>query len=180
MTRWRSTPSSRASILCLALCSAVAHAQTDHWCKPNEQILFGCTLGKSAVASLCASQAFSATSGYVQYRYGPPGRLEFVYPASLQPPKGHFVLSQAMFSGGGASRVRFTNAQHEYILFDSMIRTNFKPGEPNNPSFSSGIVTRFGGKVTSRRLCTDDRPIGGAAHEHLDKEPYDYDLILEK
>ena len=103
--------------------------------------------------------------------------MELVYPTRLLAPKGHFVISQAMFSGGDASRVRFKNAQHEYILFDSMIRTNFKPGEPNDPRFSSGIVTRHAGKVTSRRLCSGDLPIAAAAHKHLDHEPYDYDLI---
>lgn len=146
-------------------------------CKANEELIFGCAI-KDKLISLCASKEFSKTTGYTQYRFGKPDKIELAYPSSPKPPEGVFFLANTGYSGGGASIIRFNNAGYEYLIFDSTVRTNFAAGEPNNPEFKAGIVTRHNGKITSTRLCTDNTAsIGAAAFEVFDREDFDYEVI---
>jgi len=163
----------------LVLLSIPAYAgEPNYLCNSDEQLVFGCSLVNKKMVSICASPSFTPTSGYVQYRYGTLKKVELSYPSAFEPPMGKFFFSHAMFSGGGASSIRFINKGHEYVVFDKMVRTNFTPGEPNNPEFSSGVITRYRGKNTSF-LCQEDASIGGEAHEQLEKEDYDYDVVAE-
>ncbi|RHW20849.1 hypothetical protein [Pseudomonas jilinensis] len=146
-------------------------------CKADEQLIFGCDIGEKTV-SLCASKELTRESGYVQYRFGQPDNIEFVYPSEKTSPAGKFFLGLAAFSGGGASIVRFDNSGYEYMLFDSMIRTNFTPGEPNYPKFQAGVVTRHRGKITSTRLCDDNEAsVRGPAFDVFEREDFDYDVL---
>jgi len=143
-------------------------------CQPDEDVVFGCNLGRK-MASVCASHGVTQTTGHVQYRFGTPSDLELVYPAKLEPPKGHFFYSQAMFSGGDGSRIRFRNKDHEYFVFSKSVRTNFTAGEPNEPQESAGVFTRFNGRFSATRVCASYDAVGGPALDHLDTEGYDYD-----
>lgn len=146
-------------------------------CKADEEIIFGCEI-KDKLISICASKKFSKTTGYTQYRFGTSEKIEFSYPASKKPPEGIFFLGSTGYSGGGANIVRFNNSGYEYLIFDSMIRTNFAPGEPNDPEFKAGIVTRHNGKVTSTRFCADNAAsIRSAAFEVFEREDFDYEVI---
>ena len=52
-------------------------------CEPGEQIVFCCLIGQK-IASLCASKRLTPTEGHVQYRYGPPGKVEIDVPGRSQ------------------------------------------------------------------------------------------------
>lgn len=141
-------------------------------CTASEQVVFACQLKNGKMATLCASKVINASTGYVQYRYGTAKKLELEYPAQRALPKGHFFISSTMYSGGGASRVRFKNGEAEYFLFDSMVRTNFKAGEPNNPEIESGIEVRQQGKPASVRYCVNDAHNASVAYDQFEKEAF--------
>lgn len=147
-------------------------------CRADEQVIFACEI-KHKLLSVCASADVSSTSGYVQYRFGQSGKIELTYPATKVAPQGKFLLSSAGFSGGGANIIRFNNSGYEYLVFDSMRRTNFTPGEPHDAEFHAGIVTRRHGKITSTRLCDNNNAsIRAVAFEVLEKtEEFDYNVI---
>jgi len=146
-------------------------------CKAQETLLFGCDSGPKMI-SICASQGFSATTGYVQYRFGTPDKIELTYPETPSPPKGHFWLSSTSYSGGGEAHLRFTNHGVTYAVFDRMVRTNFTPGEPNDPEMSEGIVVRPQGKKATRRLCTSSEGgIRQQAYTTLEREDFDDNLV---
>ena len=73
--------------LCFLTMSAIALdalAETSEQrflCSTEETLLFGCDSGPKMI-SVCASPGFSATTGYVQYRFGTPGKIELSYPRS--------------------------------------------------------------------------------------------------
>ena len=85
-------------------------------CTADEAVVWSCAT-KQKVYSLCSSAAFAATSGYLQYRAGPPNAPTFLFPAQLEPPKGRFtgtLLARAV-------RISFSNDGHLYEVFDPLI-----------------------------------------------------------
>jgi hypothetical protein len=165
-------------ILLLLLPPTTPAAGSKYLCHADEKVVFGCAVGKRMV-SLCSSPKLGRDVGYVQYRFGTLARLELTYPEKLEPPGDKFHYSNTGYSGGGASRLRFTIAGFDYVFFDSTVRTNFKPGEPNNPAFTAGIATVQGGKVVSRHKCTDnDAGIAVPSGNVFPEEDFNMDLDL--
>ena len=103
-----------ALIGCLA---APAWAAESH-CRAQERIVFSCSLGKKTV-SVCASADLSATTGYLQYRFGPRGALELAFPDLTQAtPAASYVQARTlMFAGGGGGYLRFVNGVYHYIVY---------------------------------------------------------------
>lgn len=165
------------SLFLLLVSHASAADQPLYLCQPDEQLIFGCEI-EHKLLSVCASADVSKTSGYVQYRFGKPGKIELTYPATKVAPQGKFFLASAGFSGGGANIIRFNNSGYEYLVFDRMRRTNFTPGEPHDAEFHAGIVTRRHGKITSTRLCdNNDASVRALAFEVLETEEFDYNVL---
>ncbi len=161
----------------IALDAFAGTSQPSYLCKAQETLLFGCDSGPKMI-SVCASQGFSATTGYVQYRFGTPGNIELSYPEKLSPPNGHFWLSSTGYSGGGEAHLRFVNHGVTYAVFDRMVRTNFTPGEPNDPDMSEGIVVRPQGKKATTRLCThSEGGIRAQAYTTIEREDFDDNLV---
>ncbi|MGY2173582.1 hypothetical protein [Pseudomonas azotoformans] len=161
----------------IALDALAGTSEQNYLCKTQETLLFGCDSGPKMI-SVCASRDFSATTGYVQYRFGTPGKIELSYPEKPSPPKGHFWLSSTAYSGGGVAHLRFTNHGVTYAVFDRMVRTNFTPGEPNDPEMSEGVVVRPQGKKATRRLCTySEGGIREQAYTTIEREDFDDSLI---
>ncbi|WP_394809388.1 hypothetical protein [Nitrosomonas sp.] len=94
---------------------------TESLCDAQEQVIFSCSLGKKMV-SVCASNDFSASSGYLQYRFGQKGALELVFPDLTESaPASLFVQARTlMFAGGGGGYLRFINGQHQYIVYTAI------------------------------------------------------------
>lgn len=164
----------RIALLPLLLsCLAATAAESSFLCTAEEQVVFACELKNKKIVSICASKQLSATAGYVQYRYGTSKAIELEYPSKRELPRGNFFLSTAMYSGGGASSIRFEIGEYEYFVFDRAIRTNFKPGQPNDTVFEAGVATRQKGKTASIRRCTNDASNRAIAYEQLEREEFD-------
>lgn len=90
-------------------------------CDAQEQVIFSCSLGKKMV-SVCASNDFSASKGYLQYRFGQKGALEMAFPELADSAlASQFVQARTlMFSGGGGGYLRFINGQHHYIVYTAI------------------------------------------------------------
>jgi hypothetical protein len=55
--------------------------QVTSLCTKGEKIVFSCPLKRSTkIVSLCSSTTFTKTQGYLQYRFGVPGKVELEYP----------------------------------------------------------------------------------------------------
>jgi hypothetical protein len=142
-------------------------------CRKDEQVIFGCNLGKK-VLSLCASSGpFSAPPAF-QYRFGTLGHLELQFPDTPGPAKDHFWFSSTAYSGGGAAHIRFVNADYEYVLFDSTVRTNFSKKGQHDPKFDAGVLIRHQGKFVSLRHCANDAAIHAMAYQQIPQEEFQY------
>jgi hypothetical protein len=166
-------PVAAMSVLAMAFCASplAAPPPKASLCTPAEDVIFQCDL-KGKRLSLCASRDFSTNGGTVQYRYGVPAKMELLYPETPQPARDRFFFSSTPYSGGGEAHIRFSNGDYDYILFDRTVRTAFGNG-PNNPEFTSGVVTRRKGTVVSRRLCSNNGAIVSKAYEALPKEEFE-------
>jgi hypothetical protein len=121
-------------------------------CQDGEQALFACSAGRKQVA-VCASRDFSASTGYVQYRYGKPDRAELVLPRAPQAPASSASSGALAFSGGGGGWLRFNAGDTEYVVF-SAVSSSW--GE------KSGVVVERGGKRLRAIACS------GPVTSHLD------------
>jgi hypothetical protein len=64
-------------------------------CEKNEKVIFSCGMQKSAkVLSLCGSKELDKQKGYVQYRFGQPGKIELEYPAERKSTQTAFSYSR--------------------------------------------------------------------------------------
>ena len=102
-------------------------------CDRNEQIVFSCAMQKSAkVLSICTSRQLNSESGYVQYRFGLPGKIELEFPSER-------VKSQSAFGYTRYTRplvtlltLRFESNGHKYSIHQD---SNAEEKPPVNYSY---------------------------------------------
>ncbi|MCB1919782.1 MAG: hypothetical protein KDJ28_07375 [Candidatus Competibacteraceae bacterium] len=130
-------------ILTLALVSGPAWG-LETPCAADEAVLFACTTGKKAVA-VCASADLSPTEGALQYRFGPPGAPELVWPEDPQPPHTDVTAGTLMFSGGGGAYLRFTKGAYVYVVYTAIGK---------GWSEKAGVVVEKNGESIAHLPCT--------------------------
>lgn len=133
-----------AACLCLPALSAWSQARPS-LCTADERIAFSCAVGRK-VASLCASADLSKTTGYVQYRYGRPGKIEMTYPQDKVHPSAVFKWGVLGFAGGGTDYYRFSNEGYDYVVYSGMGRGWTQ----------EGIVVEKSGKRLQSLVCKGD------------------------
>jgi len=123
----------------LYCCSSQAGA-VESLCLADEAVIFSCYTGKKLI-SVCASKDLSATTGYMQYRFGPKGAPEIVYPPSKEHPRNYTEAGVLTFAGGGGAYLRFKKEQYGYVVYTAIGRGwGQKAGlvvEKNNKSVSN-------------------------------------------
>lgn len=88
-------------------------------CAANEQIIFNCSLKKPAkMVSLCASRDLSKTRGYLQYRFGVPGKIELEFPKDRQRTQQAFRYKHYFRAQVDMTSISFSVADYEYSVFD--------------------------------------------------------------
>ncbi len=140
--------------------SALA-ADTPTLCQPDEQVYFSCPVKKSNLGpggagktvSLCASQTLSAKEGYLQYRFGTPGRIELSYPEQRQGSQQQFLFS-SVGSQDVYTTLRFIRGQYEYLLQSARQQT--KPGDGKWPVRRS-LMARPPEGAAMNWSCDEDR-----------------------
>jgi hypothetical protein len=123
-------------ILILLVCciSSAATASSGSHCNVQEKSLWSCP-SKGKVCELCASRDLGKNTGYLQYRAGRVGKIEFAFPKNLQHPRGLFEFHPYARDAG----LRFTNGRYEYELFDQLIggRSEIRISEKSGKFFPS-------------------------------------------
>ena len=72
----------------------VTAAKSKSLCRAGEQTIWTCTTVKNKVASVCASKDLAEETGYVQYRFGSPGKIELEYPKEREGSAQKFKYSR--------------------------------------------------------------------------------------
>jgi hypothetical protein len=108
----------RRTIICvLALlgCNGVTAATL---CGTTERIIFSCQIKASPkIASVCASADLSEEAGYLQYRFGAPSRIEFVFPKRKRGSQDAFIWDHKYSALYGARDwLEFTSSNYRYSV----------------------------------------------------------------
>lgn len=117
---------------------AMPDLQDGALCSAEEGIYFSCPLTGGKTVSVCAQGNNKPAAGYVQYRYGVPGKIEMVYPQNNVPPKNKFFVVNASEGSVNLNIIKFKKGPYTYLV---------------NQAFVSFLTVLKGDKVIFRQSC---------------------------
>jgi hypothetical protein len=102
---------------------AVSALQANSLCAKDEHIIFSCPVKRAAklpakIVSLCASRDLDKERGYLQYRFGLPGKVELEFPKSRQGTQQMFRYSHYFRYQVDLTEINFNIDGYEYQIFD--------------------------------------------------------------
>ena len=104
-------------VVCLA--PAPAQLQADSLCEQTEKIVFSCPIVNAGkTVSLCSSKELTKEKGYLQYRYGVPGKIELEFPKQREQTQTAFKYSHYFRAQVDTTDISFVNGDTEYSVFD--------------------------------------------------------------
>jgi len=106
-------------------------------CAPEERTVWECPASKKTYA-LCASSDLGANSGYLQYRAGARGQVEFTVPSAKRHPKGHFLYTNHW----RFARLTFENGAYAYEVEEQLVGP-------------TSVRVRRAGKLASEFQCSN-------------------------
>jgi hypothetical protein len=117
-------------------------------CLNDEQQIFSCHTATKKIIAVCASKDLAADRGYLQYRFGTPGKVEVSVPADHSVSPANSALSGTlMFSGGGGGYLRFKAGEYDYVVYTAVGKGW---GEKD------GVAIEKNGKRLSHVSCKDE------------------------
>ena len=104
-------------------------------CGKDEKTIFTCQVKPSTkTVSLCSSASLTKTEGYLQYRFGLPGKVELEYPKDRTVSREAFAYSHYFRAKVDLTEISFSLDRYSYTVFD-----NYNGEE--KPTISSQGVT---------------------------------------
>ena len=115
--------------------------QPNSLCAKDERIIFSCPVKRPAkIVSLCGSKDLTSDRGYLQYRFGLPGKIELEYPKDRQGTQQKFTYSHYFRAQFDMTEIGFTIDGYEYSVF------NDYNGEEKPAISSQGVSVTAPGK----------------------------------
>jgi hypothetical protein len=110
-------------------------------CARDEQIIFSCGVKRPAkIVSLCASRQLTKERGYLQYRFGLPGKIELEFPKDQQATQQQFRYSHYFRFQVDLTEIKFQIEGYQYSIFDDY------NGEEKPAHSSQGVSVTAPGK----------------------------------
>jgi hypothetical protein len=155
------TPTLTLSLIVLAVAAAIFSSfsqasmqrakQTITLCAPDERVIFTCALRQSAkIVSVCASKDLTNEKGYLQYRFGMPGKVELEFPKDRTNTQQQFEYSHYFRARFDMTEINFTVNGVSYSVFDDY------NGEEKPEVSEQGVSINWPGtnKKEVRYLCS--------------------------
>jgi hypothetical protein len=93
--------------------------QSSSLCRAEEQVMFSCTVTPGARSvSLCASSALDHRRGYLQYRYGSSGAVEWQFPQARANTQLAFRYARYFRAQVDRTEISFDDQGYRYTIFD--------------------------------------------------------------
>jgi hypothetical protein len=98
----------------------VVQLQPASLCERQEKVIFSCPVAGKApkFVSLCASKELTRDRGYLQYRFGLPGKIELEYPEQREQTQRAFKYSHYFRAQFDTTAISFSRAGYEYTIYD--------------------------------------------------------------
>src|SRR5216684_6796426 len=115
--------------------------QPNTLCDKDERIIFSCLVKRPAkIASVCASKDLTSERGYLQYRFGLPGKIELEFPKDRKGTQEKFQYTHYFRPQFDMTSINFTIDGYEYSVFDDY------NGEEKPKTSSQGVSVTAPGK----------------------------------
>ncbi|MDX6306951.1 MAG: hypothetical protein QOI77_3920 [Blastocatellia bacterium] len=102
-----------------AASAKAAAPQSTSLCAKDERVIFSCPVRRPAkIVSLCASKDLTSDRGYLQYRFGLPGKIDLEYPKDRQGTQSKFQYTHYFRAQFDMTSINFTIDGYEYSVFD--------------------------------------------------------------
>ena len=111
-------------MVCIAAATAASgpnrlQLQPGSLCEGGEKIVFSCRVEIAAkFVSLCSSKELTKDRGYLQYRFGLPGKIELEFPKQRKQTQSAFKYSHYFRAQVDETEISFTKDGHQYTVFD--------------------------------------------------------------
>jgi hypothetical protein len=110
-------------------------------CAKNERIIFSCPVKRPAkIVSVCASKDLTSERGYLQYRFGLPGKIELEFPKDRTGTQQKFQYTHYFRARFDLTEINFTIDDYQYQVFDDY------NGEEKPAISSQGVSVTAPGK----------------------------------
>jgi len=127
--------------------------QPNSLCARDERIIFSCPVKRPAkIVSLCASKNLSADQGYLQYRFGLPGKVELEFPKERTGTQQRFQYTHYFRAQVDLTEISFSNNGYEYQITDDY------NGEEKPAQSIQGIMVTAPGKPKEVSLACRTKP----------------------
>ncbi len=88
-------------------------------CAQDERVIFTCPVKRPAkIVSICASKDLTSDRGYLQYRFGLPGKIELEFPKDRKGTQEKFQYTHYFRAQFDMTSINFTIDGYEYSVFD--------------------------------------------------------------
>jgi hypothetical protein len=146
-------PLSRPSVQPQGTGKSVGRLQPNSLCANGEHIIFSCAVKRTAkLVSLCASPELTKERGYLQYRFGLPGKIELEFPKDRQGSQQQFRYSHYFRFQVDLTEIKFAIDGFEYSIFDDY------NGEEKPPISSQGVSVTAPGKPKDANFICRSKP----------------------
>jgi hypothetical protein len=110
-------------------------------CAKDERVIFSCAVKSPAkIVSICASKDLTSDRGYLQYRFGRPGRIELEYPKDRAGTQQKFQYKHYFRAQFDLTEIGLTIDGYQYSVFDDY------NGEEKPAMISRGVSVTAPGK----------------------------------
>lgn len=125
-------------------------------CQKDEKMIWNCATTKNKIASVCASKDLAEETGYVQYRFGAPGKIELEYPRERQNSQKAFKYSRYTRPLVTMLTLSFENEGVAYEIHDD-------DNAEEKPPVRAASIDISNGAKNSSIICK--MPVGGSLME---------------
>jgi hypothetical protein len=88
-------------------------------CAKTERVIFACVLRRPAkIVSVCAAKNLTRETGYVQYRFGSPAKIELEYPKERTGTQQKFEFTHYMRALVDLNEINFSVDGVDYSIID--------------------------------------------------------------
>lgn len=114
--------------------------QPNTLCAKDERVIFACVLRRPAkIVSICASKDLTRERGYLQYRFGLPGKIELEFPRDRAGTQEKFEYTHYFRAQVDLTEINFSIDGVNYSVFDDY------NGEEKPPQSLEGITINWPG-----------------------------------
>lgn len=115
--------------------------QRNSLCAKDERVIFSCPIRRPAkIVSICASRDLTSDRGYLQYRFGLPGKIELEYPKARTGTQSKFQYTHYFRAQFDLTEISFNINGYEYQVTDDY------NGEEKPAVSSQGVSVTAPGK----------------------------------